>query len=928
MAKRTEEIISLPEAQKRRKKKQKPTEPDNSALNKQVMNGDTLTIADVRQFITDAKKAQQDYRLVADRSWNEIEKRNKDGKLLGGDDLYRTRRWTRFPLWWSCLKIRQPLTLARLPEPVLKDTQGDDPFGNTACIIGERFIKSILKTFEAYPEFESGRDDFLVTNFGWGRPFYRIETCEEPEKVRLQVIQPPPPGGMPQMQAQGASGDGGQAQESPPMQQMPPIFLTPDGQEVDESQVEEDDLGPYLLTGNQVSIDNEEIYWEAGLYADLLVDPDVRKWNKATKIAFGYQYSYREFKEKFGEEALGTLKIADIEEHKQGKPILVYEYWDKFLREVRWLADNSEDFFQPKAMVEMSTESLKEVKPKAKAEGDEAEQEPALDNSDLYGLSGFFPCTEPLSINQSTKHFWPTPEFFQVSDLVDYVHESIGRMIQLSKAVRIRFFFDSSVKELATLIGENWGTGEGTGMGIPDLETTLMNNKGDLSNLVAFFPVKELLEGLETQYGNFQKGLDIFYQVTGISDLIRGQTNPDSDKTFGERQMEGKFALNRIEPYQDKIQIWIKNNYELMMEMGLKMFSDETIDEYITPQTLDDEDKQRYEPCLELLKNNKRNRFRVDFETDTTIAISQQWKQQQAIQTADIISKMLESTANVAKENPEIAKVELKLMQNVIGDLTDGKLFIDEVTESIQDAIDKYSQPQPQQPDPAAMKAQNDKDRLSFDQQKQMTADKLEDLKLQSNERIEMAKVQQQASQDNITNQLKQLQMGLDTGQSHAELSQAITKLQADIAQGWEDLNIKKENMLLVAQKEGGKANVEAFKAQIDARVRGQEINLEQASLSLQAHEAALGAADYHASLQERIATEQRLEAEHQTNITATNVDTATKLIETLKEPPAAPANASPISIDLSKTVHVKPPTPTKPKPKKSKETKNVKPKK
>src|SRR5687768_10114951 len=97
----------------------------NPALEKQVMEKDTLTIEDVKTFIEDAKKKREDYLNVADRSWREIEKRNKSGKLYGGTDLDRRRHWTRFPLWWSCWKIRQPLTLARVPIPVLKDTQGD-----------------------------------------------------------------------------------------------------------------------------------------------------------------------------------------------------------------------------------------------------------------------------------------------------------------------------------------------------------------------------------------------------------------------------------------------------------------------------------------------------------------------------------------------------------------------------------------------------------------------------------------------------------------------------------------------------------------------------------------------------------------------------------------------------------------------------------
>ena len=868
-----DEFIPLDDARKRKKKKEKKAEPDNTALSQQVLDDDTLTIADVKDFISNAKKKQRDWKTIADRSWNEIEKRNKDGNLYGGNDLYATRRWTRFPLWWSCLKIRQPLVLARQPVPTLKDTQSDDdPFGNTACIIGERLIRSILKTFEIYPELESGRDDFLVTNFGWGRPFYRMTEVSEEEKIRLEMIEPPPPE-MPQPEI-GPDGQPMPQEQMEPPPPMPPIFLTPDGQEVDPSQVKEDDLGPYLLTGQDIMVENEEIYWEAGLYSNLIVDPYVRKWNKVNELAFEFEYTYHEFKAKFGREAFEKLAQGDREDHRtKGKPIVVFEYWNKFYKECRWLAENSDSFFQPTAMLDI--QGLQEVE----------EGESETDNSDLYGLPGFFPCTEPLSINQSTKHFWPTPEYFQVCDIIDDIHSVVGRMIQLTKAIRIRFFFDSSVTELKTLIGENWAMGEGTGMGIPDLETTLMNNKGSLSNLVAYFPVADLVNGLQEMYKAFQQRLDMFYQITGISDLIRGQTNPDSDKTFGERQMEGKYALNRIEPYQNKTQIWIKNNYELIMQMALTMFADKTIDEYVNPQTMDDEDKQRYVSSLELLKDNKRRRFRVDFDTDATIAINQEWKKSKAIETANVISKMIESTAKVAEEQPGIATVELKLMQHVVGDLIDGKLFIDEITGAIQDAIDQAKAPKEPQPNIDMEKLKLETRKQEFAEQKAMTDDRLEQLQMQMDSGIESAKIQQKERLDGFALQLEQIKMQNEAGASASELNLQAQKLQADIALAGEELANKRNEFLLFAKDIADKSQLKQMEMLLDARVAEQKQKLEEIYIGLENQQAML-------SEREKWVTEQRLQEEHKLQI----ADTMVNIQKTIQEMKASP---TPVTVHL-----------------------------
>ena len=843
---------------------------DKKPLDKQVERNDSITIAEVKDFIADAKKGRyEDFISIANRSWAEIEKRNNKGRLFGGNDLFR-KRSTRFPLWWSCWKIRQPITLARLPVPILQDTQGDDPIGRTACVVGERLTRSILKTFDAFSEFSAANDDFLVTNFGWGRVYYRITESVEEERVRLQRIDP-----MPQM------GPDGQPM---PQEQEQPVFLDESGQEVVEGVLEDED-GYYFLSGEEVTIENEEVYFEAGLFSGLLVDPDAPRWNKVNRVAFEQEYSYRDFKVKFGQAALDTIAQSKLEEHRTGKPIIVYEYWDKLLKECRYLAESSEDFFQPAQMrAATNVANLEEV-----------EELGEMDHSDLYGLSNFFPCSEPLLMNASTVSFWPTPEYFQVCDIIDDVHGIVRRMVLLTRAVRVRFLFDSSVKELQSLVSERE---EADGIGIPNLQQALMGGKGDLASLVAYFPTEELIKGLQNMYVAFEQRLNMFYQITGISDLLRGQTS-DVEKTYGERQLEGKFALNRIEPFQRKIQKWIKDNYQLMMELALKMFSEETLDDYIMPETLDDEDKQRYPAALELLKSNKRSRFRVDFETDSMIAINQEWKKKQAIDLANTLTKAMESTAQVAESQPELAGTELKVLKHMIGEFSDGKLFIDEIQDSIEQVIERVSQPKQDGPN-------IDLEKLKLEGQRLSTDARFREIELQINSQLRQAELQQKAQQDSISNQLEQLKISLSNGTDQAEIQLAVTRLQSEIAQGQEALNINKQKVLADVQKEAGKKEMEQLRLVLDARVKAQEITLAEAQQQLEEFQVKLMATEAQSSLQERWATERRLQEEHGVNVEAKQIDSVATLINATKQ--EAP-KAAPVSIDLSKTVHLKAPT-------------------
>jgi len=836
-----------------KKKKSPRSSPFDSVTSKQVIDGDTLTIEEVRKFIADAKKYRQDWLNIADRSWNEIRKRNKRGKLYGGNDLDRARRWARYPLWWSTLQIREPITLSRLPIPVIKDTQGDDPYGRTACVVGERLTRGILKTFDAITEFQAGNTDFLVTDFGYGRVCYRMKEVKEEEKIRLQEIQQEAP---PQMEGETQEQETAEQPEAP----LPPIYITPDGEQVYEPLF--DDLGAYIKSGELINVEQEEVYFEAGQYCGLLMD-DVNRYPKATRLAFEYAYSYREFKEKFGKSALDKIATADIEEHRMGKPITVYEYHDKLLKEVRFFADNSEDFFQPKGM---SPEDLNEVG--------------SLNHSDIYGLSNFFPCTAPLIINAPTDEFWPTPEFFQVVDILELIHDIVGRMTLLTKAIRVRFFFDSSIPALKQLVGE---TGEGGGIGIPNLEQALMNGKGSLANLVAYMPVDEMIQGLKNMYEAFSQQTNMYYQVTGISDLLRGQT-ADGDKTYGERQLEGKFALNRIEPRQRKVQEWIKDNYQLLMEMALKMFSDKTLDEYITPQTLDQEDQQRYVAALELLKENKRSRFRMDFETDSTININQQWKKQQAVELANTLTKAMEATAKTAETQPELAKTELSVLKHLIGEFSDGKLFIDEIQDSIQQVIDKMAQPKDDGPNIELEKLKLEGAKFGLEQEKLSVDARFREIELQSKERIEIEKINRDDRLANLESQIAQFRIQGEQALKNAELQgkfegdaanleKEYQKISADISLEQQKLALQRDELLVELRKIVDKKEVDQFAAMIDERVLGFEQQLEAARFELEKTNSAL-------DLKERYLTEQRLQAEHQMQITQEKFSGLEKLID------------------------------------------------
>ncbi len=437
-----------------------------------------------KAWLDDAQEYRQDWQHMAERSWQEIKKQQKNGRFWSVTPN-TSRKNVKFQLWWSTYKIRQPIYYSRTPIPIGKDTVGNDPVGRTAAIALERLAKAVLKTFDFDRAIESARDDFLVGNLSQTRAFFACDYIKEKEKKRVEQV----------------------AEDK---------IVDEQGKDVDVKLVQQDEDGLYIESEKEVDVENERVWIEPVLYTDFYVDPDAKNWDKARRIAFAFDYPKDEFIEVFGRGALSAL--TEQSEKKVGKSrtlIRVYECWDSYAREVVWVPECGDDFITPL--------SEKEIE------------------SDLYKLERFYPCPAPLIANAATDCFYPIPEYYELQDLIEEMHLIFSRIMQLCRAIRVRALYDANVAELAPLVNE---ASEADFIGVPNLAQSLAAGQGNLSNLVAYLNVAPLIEGLNNMYTALEQRVNLFYQLTGISDLLRGQTDPN--ETYGAQQLKGKFAMNRI----------------------------------------------------------------------------------------------------------------------------------------------------------------------------------------------------------------------------------------------------------------------------------------------------------------------------------------------------------------------------------------------
>lgn len=790
-----------------------------------------LTPEEVRSFISDAKKARENWLVTAERSWSEIKKRQKNGNLWSVSPN-NARRPAKYPLWYSIFKIRQPIVFSRVGIPIGKDTtqDGSDNIGATAAICLERLAINLARSFNFKDVMCTVRDELLATNMGNVRAYYERKEIKEPVVERLAAQPDEVTGEM--------------------------NFFDSVGNPVGpDEEISQDDQGFFRETEEVVDVEEERICLEPVVYKDGLFEPDVIRFHRMKRIAFLHKFSQRDFKAHFGAKAFATLSQDDdhlstnSEAAQKRESIRVWEYWDKHENETVWLPEEGKDFIKPIGYGDEYDE-----------EGEEEETRVGI-----YDLDGFFPMPEPLMINQPSDEFYPVPEFYQLQELIDFIHTIFSRMIALTKAIRARLLFDNNVDGLQAALNE---ATEGDAFGVPNLAQSLANAGGTLDAVVQYIPTEKLIQSLGNMYTALEQQLNTAYKLTGTSDLLQGFTSDASQKTYGERQLQEKYALNQISEAQDKMQEFVRASYELMVEMALRNFKDSSLERYIIPQTLPEDHKPRFPAALALLKD-KRRRFRIELETDSTIALNEEFDKRMRMELVQTLTQSLEKCAGIAESNPGLLKVELHAMKFLIQGMRQGKMFQNEITAAIDAVV--------QQIDASAGQPVFNKDEkaLQLQEQKMQIDAQIQQQKIQSDEQLEIAKLSQAqqianldqqfeqfklqaaAAQEQAAQQLEVYKLQSEGSQAAQELQLAFEKTRAEIAQQQQLLQLRSDELLIQLRKLSDEKDSTQFQQMLDARVAEYEMQLGAAQQQIEQVNADL-------AIKERYMTEARLQQEQQ----------------------------------------------------------------
>ena len=480
-----------------------------------------------------------------------------------------------------------------------------------------------------------------------------------------------------------------------------------------------------------------------------------RTWEEVTCV-WRWVYMTRDaLIERFGDEmgkkipfdaGPDTLKTygQSTKEHTRAK---ICELWDKESGKVYWFS---------KSMPELIDE-----------------------RDDPLELQGFFPCARPLYATMTSDTLVPVPDFVLYQDQAVELDILSDRIDGLVKALRVRGVYDASQPALQRLMTE----GENNAL-IPVDKWMAFGEKGGLKGSIDLLPLDTLADALLQCYRARTEIKNQIYEITGLSDIIRGASM--ASETATAQQIKGQYASLRLRAMQEDVAMFATELLRLKTEVICSKFQPQTILMYAAAQQMQPADQQLIPQALELLKDNPLRSFRIEVAADSLVQMDEQQTKRDRIEFIQAFGGFLKEALPVAQASPAITPMLVEVMKFGIGAFKQSKPIEGALDAALDQMKQQQAQPQQPRPDPEMMKLQAqqqaDQMRAQADiqaaQAKAQFDAQIQQAKIQAEMQIEQMKAQT-AAQTEAQRQQYDAAMAQQKLQSEEQFNRWKTELEA-----------------------------------------------------------------------------------------------------------------------------------------------------
>jgi hypothetical protein len=323
--------------------------------------------------------------------------------------------------------------------------------------------------------------------------------------------------------------------------------------------------------------------------------------------------------------------------------------------------------------------------------------------------------------------------------------------------------------------------------------------KQGMKGAIDLVDITPFASALQSCYQAMEQVKGQIYELMGIADIQRGQTDPN--ETLGAQIIKSNNAAGRLKTQQHAVVDFATSLLCIKAQIICNHFTDDTIVKISGAMQLSDEDKQLIPQAIALLRDEASKNFRIEVTSDSMIYQDEQQEKQDRMQFLAAVGGFFQQAVPLVQAQPELAPMAIEMLKFGVTAFKAGKQLegiIDETADKLRQQA-KQAEGQPKPPSPEMQKMQ-------------MTM-QIEQAKMQANQASEQAKAQADAQKLQMESQLEQqkmqMQMELEKAKQEyqAQENQLKFQLENDRNEREAQFTAQLEQMKMEAAKEKSEAD-------------------------------------------------------------------------------------------------------------------------
>ena len=327
-----------------------------------------------------------------------------------------------------------------------------------------------------------------------------------------------------------------------------------------ESEFDRTDVdGEMLETRDDLALSNRGVMWVTLDKKDVCIEhldrldfrhEPARKWSEVGWVARRAWMTKKQMKDRFEKSSGAAYESAEFQDRRDKDDTYgstdssakagVWEVWSRVDNKVYWVAEGC-------------SQILDEDKPH-------------------LNLSNFFPCPKPAYGTRQRRSLIPVPDYKQYAPHLSQINDLTGRIYVLLNQVKLKVLIPAGGDIGNAVETALSSTDDTIVIPVPAAAFAGSATSGGLMMTIPLADVAQTIQGLIEARGQL---IDDFYQLSGISDIMRGAT--EAQETLGAQQLKSQYGSVRVRDKIDELQRIARDTAAIAAEIIAENYSQEKL---------------------------------------------------------------------------------------------------------------------------------------------------------------------------------------------------------------------------------------------------------------------------------------------------------------------------------------------------------------